>query len=243
MRKILCFWLCCLFMVSVLTSTGYAQQQSDNHWDIPFLGQMTGTEGFQAIDMESWIKTLEEMIGKNNKDNKDKVLQEGRKKSTPVKPFEMPPGIKIYQLQVNDGKAYHIAAAIALKDDKGSVPGISRYFSEMLEPDEAKIIAEWNEKIRSGIATAQAEIGKSNLANLQVLALKPLERMSGTNEVVYSIGGRVIFSMNGAVMPLYAKMHILERNDKAVVIMVITPDADGRFWEKTTDQLLRSLNK
>jgi hypothetical protein len=222
-------------MLMIMVSPAYA---ADSGWDVPFVGQLNGPDGFKAVDFENWVKGLQALLAKSQVKMPDEATAQIARN-----PFAMPEEFGLYQLQVNDGKVYHVALAMIFRDSKGWFPSLSSYFTDTLPADQTKQLAEINDKIRLGITTMQGYMGQTDFMTLQVLDLKPLERLKETREVVYIIRGRVIADTKGLVSPMFIKGYVLERAGKAVVMVVVTVDSEGAFWENTTDEMMKTMKR
>lgn len=203
-------------------------------WDIPFLGIMTGPAGFKAVDLGDWAKELETVMEKQG-------LSTDRKDTWGKEPMVLPDDCRIYQLQVNDGSAYHIALAFAFYDSKGLAREFVPYFNPVLTNNQQNLLAEMNTKLKSGIQTAQFIMANSGVMKLQVLELRVIDRMKEAKEITYTVSGRVILDMQGLVAPFYVKGYALQRNGNIALVLVATEDSDGRFWNNLSDQLVNSL--
>lgn len=230
--------LVCALLVLIVTAVPVYAASAEAGWDVPYVGRMNGPDGFKALDFENWMKELQSALSKNQ------VKVPGDATSQIAKnPFVMPEELRFYQLQVNDGRVYHIAFAMVIRDSKGMIPGVSSFFADTLAAEQSKQLVGMNDKISLGISMMQAYTAQTGFMTLQVLNLKPLTRLKEAPEVIYSLRGRVIFDMKGLITPMFAKGYVLERSGKAVVLVILTNDADGPYWEKTTDDMMRTITR
>jgi hypothetical protein len=227
---------------------------------------MQGPPGFKVMDMEKWAGELRAALPGVKKHANQSVMRDnaaadggaadpsgvkpeaGSPQATSVKPVQHKlqdgfPGIfKMYQLQVNDGKAYHVAQAIIIQSDVGKEFKWQTFFADKLNDDQEQKIEKLNEKIRFVVDRLQKNLEKGGFLNLHILNLNPLKRMHETHEVVYTTSGRIICDMKGLLFPVYAQAYVLNRNGQGAVMLIFSDDADGAFWKKTGDRLMESLH-
>ncbi|WP_165865951.1 hypothetical protein [Lucifera butyrica] len=224
--------LCFLFVGPV-----YAAAAGTNEWDIPFLGTMAKPDGFVAVDIEQWAKDLTALYPAK----KDKKTQPAAAVKVPANsPVKMPTDLKLYQLQVSDGKVYHIAGAVALRDD--TMDG-ANYFFSAFKTVQAQRIEEINRNITANIRSIQDAVAKTNLFTFQILDLSLFSRLNpnGGNDAIYTASGRVIVNMNGLIMPMHGKVYVAKRDGRLAALLIFTYDSDGKFWDTTADRLMTSL--
>lgn len=222
------------FMALVLLGAAPASAASlfsTPRWDIPFLGLMNGPAGFKAVDIADWASELDALAKKN-----------GHEPSSPAFPAYSE-DFKVYQLQVNDGTAYHVALALAFYDRKGLTAEFTPYFNPDLTNNQQKLLAATNQQLKAGIQVAETMFAQETKGTLklQFPDLREIARMKNTKEIVYTISSRVVLDMNGVVIPLYGKGYTLQRSGKTVFLFLATQDSDGKFWDGVSDQLINSL--
>lgn len=234
---------CFLTALQLFTCFAYASEApASNQWTIPFLGIMEGPQGFSAVNLETWMKETTASMRSQKQDAKSPA----NLPNTPVNYLNqslLPKNLNLYQLQLNDGKVYHLAWSIVIKDTQNIYPDYAKYFYQFTNDDQTKDLKDLNKKINGFIALAQTEAKKAGNMNIEVLDLKPLSLMPNTKETVYSISGRIIMEANGLMCPFYAKTYFFERSGKSVVILLLASDAEGKFWNETGDSLIQSLQR
>jgi len=226
--------LCCFFAVLFFINPVYAGSNDSRQWDVPFLGMMIGPEGFTAVDMEQYMQQLEPILNANmqKKDGNIPVAKVGG-----LEKMQLPPEIKVYQLQVEQGNIYHIAWAVAFEDKGNSAAPIDNYFTR----EQERFMEEMNGLLLTGIKKVEEESEKTGFFKVRVLNLMPLSQLEGSTEVIYTVGGRLIVDSKGLIAPLYGKAYFLNRGGKLASAIIFTTDADGGFWGGIADQLLLSV--
>ncbi|HMM20850.1 MAG TPA: hypothetical protein PKA10_08910 [Selenomonadales bacterium] len=226
---------CCFVLLLGGSSPASAAALFDTpRWDIPFLGIMTGPAGFKAVELVDWVNAMDAAMEKQG-------VPRDRKDAWKKEPLALPDDFRIYQLQVNDGSAYHIAFAFACYDIKGLAQEFVPYFNPVLTNNQQKLLAAINGQLESGVQAARVATASSGFMQLKVLDLKVLDRMKGSKEIIYTASGRVILDMQDFVVPFYVKGYVLQRNGKMALVLIAAEDSDGRFWDKASAQLLNSL--
>lgn len=240
MNNLFCLGLralvCCLMTLMFMIGPAYAAAPIDSNWNVPFVGQLTGPDGFKAIDFENWLKELQASLPKDKAQKSEEAATQIAKNAS-----VMPEQFRFYQLQVNDGKVFHTAFAMVLRDSKGMVPELSTYFADTLPAEQTKQLSAMNDRINLGIKIMQNFSVQTGVLNIRVLDVKPLERLKDTGEVIYSLRGRVILDMHGMIYPLFTKGYVLARGGKGVLFVVLTADSEGPFWEKLTDEMMKTM--
>jgi hypothetical protein len=217
----------------------YATSDSVVQWQVPFLGTAEGPEGFNAVDLEQWSKQWAEMMSSKKGQVDDQL---SKNKTNESKELKFPPELKMLQLQVDDGKMYHIAFAMLMKADKvKTIP--TSYFSTNLSKDQVAKLQELNDKMLENIKTVEANVEKSGFMKIKILNVLPLAPLEGAKEVIYSLGGRYIVDMGGMIAPMCGKAYFFERDGQLVVAIIATSDADGDFWSDISDKLFLTLEK
>lgn len=214
----------------------YAEQSEAGQWEVPSLGVMKGVDGFTAIDIEQWAKELEPAVqainGKKDKNIDNMDLAQLNK-------IQFPGELKMYQLQVDRGHAYHLAWAIILKEKENgnNKNKITAYFNENQE----RFLNETNLLLPKGIQALEAESEKTGVVKVKILDVTPFAKLDGSEEVIYTIGGRIIVDSKGLIVPIYAKGFFLNREDRLVSAIILTQDSEGEFWREAADQLFLSI--
>lgn len=227
---------CCLMALMVMIVPAYAAAPGDSNWNVPFVGRLNGPDGFKAIDFENWLRELQASLPKDKAKKSEEAAVEIAKNA-----LVMPEQFRFYQLQVNDGKVYRTAFAIVLRDGKGLVPELSTYFADTLPAEQTKQLTAINDKINFGIKIMQNYSVQTGFMNIRVLDIKPLERLKETSEVIYNLRGRIILDIHGMIYPLFTKGYVLERGGKGIIIVILTTDSEGPFWEKLTDEMMKTM--
>ncbi len=228
--------LWCVVGVLLLSNPVYAQYSDEAQWDVPFLGVMKGMDGFTVVDIEQWAEeigpALKAVQGKKDGNIADIDLAK-------LNEIQFPVEIKVYQLQVDTGNAYHLAWAIVFKEkeNENNKRKITAYFAENQE----KFLNEMNKVLFQGIQILEVESGKTGLAKVKVLDVAPLSKLDGSEEVIYTMGGRMIIDSKGLIFPVYGKGFFLNREERLVSAVILTQDSDGEFWRDAADQLFLSI--
>lgn len=236
------FWstLCCLMVVMFCINTVHAAPVASGQWDVPLLGVMQGPEGFAVVDVETWIQQLEPILSANMK-KKDKSVPGAD--IGKIAKEKWPPELKVYQLQVNSGNAYHLAWALIFEDKGKKIAQLDNFFTKEQEmaKDQEKFVAELNGILLEGIKKVEEGFEETGFVTVAVANLVPLSQMAGSSEIIYTLGGRLIINSKGMIVPLYGKAYFLNRGGKLISAIIVTPDADGEFWSEVTDQLFLSI--
>lgn len=235
MRQFFLRLLYCIAAIFLLVTPVSAAPVDEGQWEVPLVGIMKGVDGFSAIDLETWVQELEPALAAEEKKTGNMPPLDALK----LQKIQLPKEIKMYQLQVDKGNAYHLAWAIFFKDkenerNKGK---ITRYFTT----EQEKFINEMNGMLHLGVQTMETESKKTDFGKIKVLNLMPLSKLEGSSEVIYTMSGRMIVDMKGLILPAYGKAFFLQRDDQLVSAIILTQDSDGEFWEKAADQLFTSL--
>lgn len=234
--------LCCMAGVFLFINPAYAAQVDEIQWKVPFLGVMKGIDGFTVVEMEQWLQELEPTLSaaQGKKDGKMSSVDIPK-----LGKLQLPEEIKMYQLQVDSGNAYHLAWAIVFKDKENekNKTKMESYFTTEQEQEQNQFLNEMNGILFQGIQVLEKESAKTGLVKVEVLNLMPLDKLNGSSEVIYGVGGRMIVNIKGLVIPFYAKAFFLNRENRLVSAIVLTQDVDGEFWRDVTDQLFLSLTK
>jgi len=229
MRRSFLRLLICVVLLGLYVNPVYAAPVDESQWEVPFLGVMKGPAGFTVVDLEQWMKQLEPALNPVN------VQKEGIT-AVPMSKFDkmqLPPEVKIYQLQVDSGNAYHIAWALVFKDNKPAAVNVAGYFA----PAQQEFIDKINGMLQVGMKEIENQSEKTGIVKVKVLNLAPVARLDGSSEVVYSVGGRLIIDSKGMIIPLYMKNYFFNREGKLVSATIVTSDSDGEFWRDMSDQL------
>lgn len=201
-------------------------------WTIPFLGFMPAPQGFTALDFEDWAKESDKLSGRDKK----------RPAPNPLLPSPAPLQMKFYQLAFNDGKAYHLAYALAFRDEKQEMLRLQP-LTRGTDATKADALKTTHSELLTLLALMQSKITEADGFRFDVLNLTPITVMKNTPEPVLTISGRLIFNSRGVIIPAFIKAYLLEQNDRQVLIVLATSDSDAQLWSKLTDNMLRSLTK
>lgn len=236
MKQVFVRLLCCVIGVFLFVNPVYAAQVDETEWKVPFLGVMKGMDGFTVVDLEQWVQELEPVV---NAAQGKKAGNIGAMDVVKEEKKQFPGELKIYQLQVDGGNAYHIAWAVVFKEKENekNKTKIANYFAK----DQEKFLNEMNGVLLQGIQALEVESDKTGLVKVKVLNLMPLSKLDGSSEVIYSVGGRMIIDSKGLIFPVYGKAFFLNREDQLVSAIIVTQDFDGEFWRDTADQLFLSM--
>lgn len=216
----------------------YASAQEPNEWAVPGIGTMKGPDGFRVFDIDKAIKEYEA-----------KQAQERKNKPQAKPPVPGSPPVqkawndlKLYQLQVNDGKVFRVAYAMVVKDTKNTYPGMAAFFNQELTDGQQDQLALLNKQLQQWIELVRIELKKRDIADLQALDVQYVSRLKRAPEPIYTMSGRFIGDVSGFLVPVYAKGYVLLREGVPVYILVVANDSEGKYWAKTADQLLNSLH-
>lgn len=231
----------CFMLLIFSINSVYAASDNAVKWQVPFLGIAEGPDGFKAVDLEEWSDKWSKVMDSQNGQTKENLKKS--KKNQEQKKVKFPAGLKMLQLQVNDGNMYHVAFAMLIQDDKADQKGPSGFFSQPLTAEQETKLQELNDKISEGIKTAEEAVDKSGFMKVQILNVSPLAPMEDAKEVIYTLGGRYVADIGGVILPIYGKSYFLERDGKLIVAIIATSDTEREYWSDVSDKLFLSLEK
>jgi len=93
------------------------------------------------------------------------------------------------------------------------------------------------------MALAQQKILHPSLPNItvEIEDITPIQRLPGTEKIIYEAGARALIDVDGLSLPLYLRAYVLERNGQVVANILLTSDVERDFFIPVIDRMFRSV--
>lgn len=228
-------FLACLILFTGSSSTYASSDQVD--WQVEKIGRFAVPAGWQTADLAQVIATI--------------MKETNAAAKTPAAPAPAPPpdpfallkniNFQMYQVTMNDGKAYRTAFMAFYQDDKPLSTEGKLYFSQKLS-DEQK------QKIQTTIDTS-VELMKKQLdlsykqtnVGVTFLDVSRPDYLQINNKQAYGLGARSVISMYGITIPYYLKGYAFDADGFLSVAFLLTTDSERSYWDPLVRNILQSF--
>lgn len=155
----------------------------------------------------------------------------------------------LYQLKGQDKTGYRTALLVSAVIPQKDLPaGWQRFTKPALNEVESSALLAANLGFMNAqgmlnLVLKQQKALHPDLPNVTVTVadITPIQRLPGTEKVIYEAGARVLTDVDGLAVPVYLRAYVLERNGQVVANLVLTSDVERDFFIPVSDHIFRSI--
>ncbi|HWR44502.1 hypothetical protein [Sporomusa sp.] len=232
-------WFFIMFLACLMLITGTSSTHASDHidWQVQKIGTFAVPEGWQTADM---VQVLEMIMKEAN--------TTANKPATPlpvppVDPFALLKSInyQMYQVTMNDGKAYHTAFLAFYRDDKPMNTGDKMYFSKKLSGEQQQELETKIDSFSQSLKKQLALSYKQTNVGVTFLDVSRPDYLQINDRQAYGLGARMVVSMYGITMPYYLKGYAFEADGFMSAAFLLTTDSERSYWDPMVRKIIRSF--
>ncbi|WP_425060180.1 hypothetical protein SCACP_08490 [Sporomusa carbonis] len=232
-------WFLIMSLSCLLLLTGSISAHAANpvNWQIEKIGAFSVPEGWQTADMLQVLSTI--------------MKEANAKVKKPATPLPVPPAdpfallknanFQMYQVTMNDGKAYRTAVMAFYRDDKPMNMRDKMYFSKKLSDEERQEletrINSFSQEIKKQLAVSHQQ----NNAGVTFLEFTRPDYLKVNDRQAYGLGARFVVSMYGLTLPYYVKWYAFDANGFMSAAFLLTTDSERSYWDPLVRKIIRSF--
>ena len=230
-------------LLVIVLLTGTVQTFAASGRNIPWTVEKVGTFD---VPQELQVVELSEVLGMMNKDLA--TMKAGRAALTnPAVNLSQLVALKkqlnmnLYHLTINNGKAYYTASLFLYRDQKPMDDSERQFFGAKATPEQREQIEKLLSDTKDMASEAVNEV-KMNNSGIAMLELAPVEYFMLDGKQAYGEGVRIVGSVYGVSLPMYAKSYVFDAQGNLAVAVLLSSDAERSFWEPVMRRIVRSYH-
>ncbi|SMC35043.1 hypothetical protein [Sporomusa malonica] len=230
----LTMFLACLILFTGISST-HASDQVD--WQVQKIGAFAVPEGWQTADLVQVLATI--------------MKEANATAKTPATPLPVPPvdpfallkniNYQMYQVTMNDGKAYRTAFMAFYRDDKPLSLEGKLYFSKKLSNEQKQ---KMETKIDSSVQLMKKQLDlsyKQTNVGVTFLDVSRPDYLQINNKQAYGLSARSVVSMYGITIPYYLKGYAFDADGFLSAAFLLTTDSERSYWDPLVRKIIQSF--